>query len=83
MKERVQQELSGRHDKDWLINHGIMRTNAVDSPVNAAFHSTRTQLEFKIRQRSLSGKLSSRPSVDDLIGMHILEPDEFDGNSSS
>jgi hypothetical protein len=31
------------------------------------------QMDFKLRQRSLAGKLGTRPSVDDLIGMHIME----------
>jgi len=40
----------------------------------APLQATQRQIEFKIKQRSLVGKLSTRPSVDDLIGMHIMKP---------
>jgi len=90
VKERVALSLSERHDKDWLLSHGIMKDD-----VSAPLQATTQRIEFKIRQRNLTQQvfcfsyscvclkskiflftllqLSSRRSVDDLIGMHIME----------
>ena len=45
----------------------------------APLQATKQRIEFKIKQRSLVGKLSARPSVDDLIDMHIMEADPGPG----
>lgn len=70
MREKVQVGLNSRHDKHWLMDQNILKTGLPN------LQAQQKLMEFQIKKQNLNMKLSSRPSVDDLIGMNIIQHDD-------
>ena len=73
MRDKVEHELTVRHDPNWLKHNGILKGG---SP---SLHESKRAMEFNLKKQTLKSHLSLRPSKEELMGMHIIPGGEQGG----